>query len=140
MSKHHPNSKHFKDKADQTWSLIIRSIGHCELCGKDGQLDVKGRPVVGLHAHHMIPRENLLFRWDYMNGLCLCISCHGAHPNFRNRLRSAHSSGEAFERFKKEVKIKVPEKWEYWQTHKSCRLPPDPFTYQEVYEILKKDL
>ena len=138
--KHHPNSSYFKKKADDTWSLIIRSIGYCEMCGKEGRLDRKGRPIVGLHAHHVIGRTNPAFRWDYMNGLCLCISCHGSHPNFRNRKRSAHSSGEQKARFNAELKIKVPEKWAYWQENKDSHQLPEPYTYEEVYDILKKDL
>jgi hypothetical protein len=55
-------------KLDKAWSLLIRSRGYCERCGRsDGKLD----------ACHIIGRQNFRLRWEPRNGMCLCFRCHG---------------------------------------------------------------
>ena len=58
-----------KNRMDKKWSLIIRSLGRCEVCGKDGD-------CCQLHPHHVIGRKNLDTRWDLRNGVCLCATHH----------------------------------------------------------------
>lgn len=65
-----------KRKAFRLWSLKIRNIGKCELCGKKyGEINEKGKKII-LQAHHIIGRENLNLAWDLNNGICLCSYCH----------------------------------------------------------------
>lgn len=58
--------KSLKRDCDKYWSLIIRSIGQCERCGKKGRLE----------AAHIFSRRYTTTRHDLENGLCLCTGCH----------------------------------------------------------------
>jgi len=74
MSK--KNIAKLKRKCDKVWSLIIRKLGHCELCDS----------TEFLNAHHIITKRNSNLRWDLQNGICLCSRCH------KFSLRSAHNN------------------------------------------------
>ena len=138
--KHHPQSKYYKDRADSLWSKLVRvDKRRCVICGKQGMPNQKGLLINGLQAHHLIGRAVLKYRYDFMNGVSLCLCCHGAMPNRRNRRAAAHGTGIVYERFCKELRIKQPEQFEWWQEHKDDRLPM-AFTYQEAFEKLKDDL
>lgn len=58
--------KSVKTSCDKLVSQIIRSLGHCERCGKTD----------GLQAAHFITRSNHTLRWDLDNLICLCAGCH----------------------------------------------------------------
>lgn len=60
-----PRSK-LKKQADKLWSLLVRDIGHCFLCGE----------TTYLQAAHGFPRRYLGTRHDLRNGWCLCRGCH----------------------------------------------------------------
>lgn len=55
-----------KGKADKQFSLIIRSLGHCERCGSSENLQTA----------HIISRRYSATRTDLRNAWCLCASCH----------------------------------------------------------------
>ena len=55
-----------KRKADILFSLLIRSRGSCEMCGK----------TQNLQCAHVYSRSNLHLRYDPKNALCLCSGCH----------------------------------------------------------------
>jgi len=60
--------------ARELWSKIITSIGVCQRCG--------GTKKLG--AAHILPKGKYKrFRFNLMNGLCLCFACHihWAHKN-----------------------------------------------------------
>ena len=136
----HPNSNHWKAKADTVWSKLIRVAQmRCVICGKAGMRNQDGLFTNGLQAHHLIGRAVLKYRYDFMNGACLCLTCHGAMPDRRNRRCAAHGTGIVYERFCKELRVKQPEQWEWWEAHKDDRLP-FIFTFQEAFETLKEDL
>jgi 5-methylcytosine-specific restriction endonuclease McrA len=61
--------KYWKNKLDKIFSLMVRSHGVCEMCGKSG-------PNVHLQAAHVITRSNLRLRWDFRNVMTLCAGCH----------------------------------------------------------------
>ena len=61
--------KSLEKKADIAWSLKVRSVKKCELCGAVG--DIKS-----FDAHHLIHRANKITRWNTDNGACLCKACH----------------------------------------------------------------
>ena len=55
--------------ADKLWALAVKDdwAHKCAVCGRaDKQL----------HAHHLIPRQWYATRYELMNGICLCASCH----------------------------------------------------------------
>lgn len=64
-----------KKKLDKIVSDIVRSRGSCVRCGNN---DYKK-----LQCAHIMPRTALSTRWDFMNLVCLCVSCHlfWAHKN-----------------------------------------------------------
>ncbi len=55
-----------RDQLDKLFSIIIRSRGKCERCGKTNPLNTA----------HIFSRRNLATRWDKNNTLCLCVGCH----------------------------------------------------------------
>ena len=66
-------------KCDDILSLIIRSNGYCEVCGKSSY-------ICQLHAHHIVTRKIMVLRYDLRNLVCLCAGCHklnkfSAHEN-----------------------------------------------------------
>jgi 5-methylcytosine-specific restriction endonuclease McrA len=64
--------RQIEDDLDDLFSIIIRSKGRCEKCGK----------VVNLVTAHIFSRRNLATRWDKNNAFCLCIECHSwGHQN-----------------------------------------------------------
>ena len=68
-----PAKTSIKNKLDKIVSLIVRSKGKCERCGK----------TEGLQAAHIFSRGNMAVRYDFKNLLCLCSGCHifFAHKN-----------------------------------------------------------
>lgn len=66
------------DKADRIFSLYIRSRqGKCARCGKKGQLNKEGLPVIGLENSHYFGRGKESTRFDPDNCDALCrLSCH----------------------------------------------------------------
>ena len=137
---HHPNSKHFKTKADTLWSKLVRlNKRRCVICGKPGVTTKEGLMVNGLQAHHLIGRAVMKYRYDFMNGVCLCLCCHGAMPDRRSKQACAHGTGIVQDRFCTELRVKEPEQYSWWQIAKDNRVP-EPFTFQEACETLKADL
>jgi|SRR3990167_2872481 len=69
--------------ADKDWSIKIRERDNwvCSICGSR----------FGIIAHHIIPRENKVYKYDLMNGIALCCKCH----KFSRRI-SAHNAPFAF--------------------------------------------
>ena len=57
----------YKKKCDILFSKFIRKRdGRCVKCGK----------TEGLQCSHVVPRGNLLLRWDGKNAKALCFGCH----------------------------------------------------------------
>ena len=52
---------------DGMWGELVRANGRCEMCGES-----KGQ----MQAHHLISRSILAYRWNLLNGACLCAGCH----------------------------------------------------------------
>jgi hypothetical protein len=55
-----------KGKADKLFSLIIRSVGQCQRCGSQDNLQ----------CAHIISRKYSATRTDERNAWCLCAKCH----------------------------------------------------------------
>lgn len=62
-------NKTLKNKADKLFSEFIRRKGYCEWCNKRP-------PQVQLQCAHIFSRRYLITRWEPINAVCLCASCH----------------------------------------------------------------
>ena len=94
-----------KKKAYKLWTLKVREIGVCELCGKKyKELNEKGKPTI-LQAHHIMDRYFYhRLSWDLQNGICLCSICH------KFSAKSAHRGSIKFSEW---FRNKYPEKYKY---------------------------
>jgi hypothetical protein len=102
-----------KKRLDKLWSLLIRKVGKCEICGG----------IQYLNAHHIIGRKALNTRWDINNGCCLCAGCH----TLKNR--SAHQDPLFFIDWLKRTR---PEDFKYLD--KKRKETPRPFSSQDYLE------
>jgi len=69
------------------WSRAVRAAagGKCEVCGcADGSLNDKGNPR-RLNAHHIEDKACQALRFDPMNGVALCPTCHKFGPDSAHR-------------------------------------------------------
>lgn len=67
------NRKKIIVELDKYFSLIVRKIGKCFICGS----------TENLTCGHLITRVNYSTRWDFENAECLCLKCnykHEFHP------------------------------------------------------------
>ena len=87
--------KHLFSLADELWSTAVKIGGRCEISGE----------TYNLEAHHPIRRDNLTYRWDLNNGVCLNNLVHS----------QADTDKEAFEELLAE---RQPEKWGWYEKHK----------------------
>ena len=56
-------------KMDKVFGAYIRSLGHCEWCGKSGT-------ICQLQWCHIFSRKFHSTRWSKNNSLCMCAGCH----------------------------------------------------------------
>ncbi len=124
---------------DWLWSTLIKlRAGHaCEICDcTDKQL----------HAHHMIDREVLVYRYELMNGICLCYSCHVGDKH-----RAAHRNQYRFDALFWDVihvGFDTSElllcRWEWWDSHRQTgpeqdNLKPCLKDYPEIANFLEQE-
>lgn len=121
------------------WKLVIKAKAgfRCELSLRSGRFDRKGRPLINLHAHHLIERAQIGYRYELNNGICLYADIHGAYPKRRNHQYNAHGTDAERKRFEEIVEKMCPEKYTWWQAHKEVRRRNSPLTYKQHYELLK---
>lgn len=93
---------HWRKYCDGLWKQIIkaRAGNACELCGATDKQ---------LQAHHLIEKAVLLYRYDLMNGVCLCASHHKVDKH-----KSAHKNPIWFEN---EIWRKHTDRWIWWVEH-----------------------
>ena len=60
--------KRLQNKRDKEWAIAVKEayLNKCAICGKKELIN----------AHHIIPRENRMFRWEIDNGIALCPKHH----------------------------------------------------------------
>lgn len=63
--------KRMRKSADDLFSKLVRSRGHCEAAGFD-MIECNGV----LQCAHLVPRMYLSVRWDPSNAACLCAAHH----------------------------------------------------------------
>ena len=94
--------KSIRKELDKIFSILTRSKGKCERCGK----------TTTLQTVHIFSRKNLATRWDKDNVLCGCAGCHfWAHQNpilFTEFVKSKKGVEKYEEIKKKSITIK---KW-----------------------------
>ena len=108
-----------KKKCDTLYSLIIRSKGYCEVCGK----------TENLQTHHVIGRINYILRWDLRNGVCADPGCHMLNRN------SAHNNPIFFINWFKSTR---PDDYEYLLTKKNTVKTFNILDYQQILKNLKE--
>ncbi len=112
----------WRKKCDKLWSLIIRQVGRCEICGK----------TTGLVAHHLISKgANMKFRHDMSNGVCLCRYHHTM-----GREISAHGANDATTRFMEWLERERPGQWE-WFVESRDNKSFEKMDYEAAYSWLK---
>lgn len=117
-----PNSRTWRDKADDAWRDQINAIGKCEICPR----------TTNLNAHHLISRTRLRFRHDLSNGICLCSWHHLRDPHC-----SPHSDSYSDEGFIEWLKINRPGQFQWFEEHKKDMRPGMEGTYQDKWEQLQ---
>lgn len=117
--KANPNSRYWKEKADELWAKKVRSYGHCMHCGSTDKQ---------LNAHHVLSRTRLRFRHNLFNGVCLCTTCHAFDATFSPHVDSF--SGQGFIEW-----LKTTEKWAWYEANKHDMRPMDD-SYRDRYEAL----
>ena len=141
------NCKYWRLKADGLWSEIVRSPGHCEICGREGKPRSDGKCISGLNAHHLITKGSApKYRHDVNNGICLCVTCHKWGTNLSCWAEydgidspfftvSAHGDFEQMTRFWLWVEHYKPETYKWYQRHKNDKKIVD-IDYEAAYNRL----
>lgn len=116
------------------WTERVHEIhGHkCAICGKvHGEVDPKtGKPSY-MNAHHIEPRATCAaLRYDPMNGILLCPSCHKFGRN------SAHKGTIWFITW---LMNNRPEQYEYVLKHRDDVVNINDRAYLESVEIKLKE-
>jgi hypothetical protein len=109
-------------KCDVLFSLIVRSKGYCEVCG---------RSDLQLNAHHIVGRSIMILRYDFRNACCLDASCHKFNKN------SAHENSPWFMDWLKENR---PDDLEYVKSKSNLIAHYTIEDYQEILIRLKAQL
>jgi hypothetical protein len=125
-----PASRLWKNKADKAWRELVfrKQGGKCAICGSTEHIN----------AHHMVPREVLLFRHNPQNGILLCPSHHKY-----SFLLSAHRNPVRFALW---LMANQPERWKWlsetFDPAKGTDLGDGhpEVNYKDVYLSLQKEL
>ncbi len=98
--------KHLMGKADELWSIAIKQDGRCEISGK----------TEALESHHLIRRQNLLFRWHLSNGVCLS----SWHHTLGNDI-AAHGSTDVTDRFAEWMRANRAKQWDWFLSNRDMK-------------------
>jgi len=112
-----PAKKTVRKRIDKLWSEIVRSLEHCEVCGKQDYNN----------AHHIIGRTDLRTRWDIRNGTCLCSGCHTMNN------QSAHGNPLWFNDWLEENRAE-----DYKYLKQKMKESPKPYSVSDYLEIEKE--
>ncbi len=104
-----------KRRCDTMWSVIVRVVGKCEICGTTEKR---------LNAHHLISRRVLLYRWEPSNGICICVSHHKWDVNL-----SAHVAPWGLEEW---LATNKPEQYKWWVDHRKQKFSEIELTYDDL--------
>lgn len=115
-----------KGKATRLHSILVRSRGACERCGKPGEIktaSVPGLgalvvPIGGLQCAHIIGRRYSATRTDERNAWALCAGCHlrlGEHPDEHVHFTAQTIGLEAFDELKQKALAGVKSSEAFWR-------------------------
>lgn len=108
-------------KCDDLFSLIIRALGYCEVCH---------RSDIQLNAHHIKTRGIMILRYDFRNGVSLCVNHHDLQR------QSAHKDQKWFEGWLLQYRS---EDLEYVESKKNIIAHYTVSQLQEIYQRLKEE-
>jgi hypothetical protein len=112
----------FRKEADKLWSLEIRAVGSCEVCGS----------ASSLNGHHLLEKSVWLhLRHDLSNGICLCAHCH----TFDRHL-CPHGNLPAVEDFLNWLRVNRPGQFIWYNEHKHNKKAQE-VDYEQAYYMLK---
>ena len=99
--------KKYKDESEKLWAAEIKSVGGCEICLSD----------YDLNAHHLLPKSiwTNLDR-DLSNGICLCADHH-----LLNVQISPHNNLVSAEEFLRWLEEYRPGQFTWYNEHKLDR-------------------
>lgn len=106
---------YYKRELDKEVGKLVRSRGACEKCGSQNNLQWA----------HMISRSDTTLRWDPLNALCLCDSCH----------KWQHKNPIEFNAW---FATNLNEQFEYLQRNKGLILKRYKSDYQDLLESAKR--
>jgi len=111
----------YRKEADLLWSLEIRSVGCCEVCGSRN----------ALNAHHILEKSVWThLRHDLSNGICLCAHCHTFSPKL-----SPHTNLPAVEAFMDWLETNRSGIWLWYLEKKEDKIRQD-IDYEQAYNEL----
>jgi len=130
----------WKKYCDYLWMRIIklRAGCICEICGEVHRADGGIRQ---LHAHHLIDREVLVYRYHLMNGICLCSQCHEIDKH-----GAAHRNPRVFwERWLIKCDMSMDEQWDWFGANlytgpAQDKLKPKLKDYPGIADTLETEL
>lgn len=116
-----------KGKATRLHSILVRSRGACERCGKAGEIRTESVPglgalvvpIGGLQCAHIIGRRYSATRTDERNAWALCAGCHmrlGEHPDEHMHLAAQTIGLEAFDELKAKALAGVKSNDVFWRS------------------------
>jgi len=108
--------KYYTDKIDAYLSKKIKARGKCQKCF------LVNEPM---DPAHIITRKNKTLRFDEMNIMCLCITCH----------RWGHDNPKKFQTY---VAYRHPKRWAYLVKRKNIITKRTAIDLKELWESLKK--
>jgi hypothetical protein len=111
----------YRKEADILWSLQIRSVGSCEVCGSR----------LSPNAHHILEKSVWRhLRHDLSNGICLCASCHTF-----SRECCPHGNLPAVQAFMDWLRTERPGLWIWYGCHKFDKKNHEVDYEQAYYEL-----
>jgi hypothetical protein len=113
----------YRKEADKLWSLEIRTVGSCEVCGSSQSLN----------AHHLLEKSVWRhLRHDLSNGVCLCVNCHVFDSHC-----SPHTNLPAMETFLSWLERERNGQWVWYNEHKTDK-KRQYIDYEQAYlELLR---
>ena len=106
-----------KKSLDVLWQKAVCIGGKCLRCGGNNQLS----------GHHIIKCRHFEFRWDIINGACLCFPCH----------RFAEDHNQAFNREMGYNEL-IDDLWEYAREQRLVNIKVTQWYMEQKQTALKE--
>jgi hypothetical protein len=113
--------KKLVEKADDLWSTLVKIPNKCAVCSKSNNLE----------SHHLIGRNNWKYRYEPMNGLCLCPVHHSLGDGI-----AAHGSNDVTGRFRDWFEKNRPKQYEWFEEHRDDKTIAK-YSLEDLRKIVK---